>query len=341
MSVFEQRSRGRSLSVKQLIDERMRKLEDKQIAEIQTEFAQKHTALANSIRVKGLILANDNGPMEECEIRAAKAQNDLQNKLRVLLEVLTQRSVDNNKSAISRNDVQYSLEFSSRTAEEFDQLVDVDRFIEDILAFDERACHQLSTCLDNPNALDLSDDIVRKFNYTMDATMREGICEALKAGPICVGDNTDAVSATIIQQPRAVRPFRARHSGNTPVKHITGESTEMSRAVLKRLQAHHEIEYHIQREIDDQLSIVDSKYLKLVAEASTCIFVTETEQGGSRGPALDGMWVKKILPFLLKKDDEIVKDIIEALSMYTSLNYTSNPRIQKLVQIESSKMTFS
>lgn len=341
--LHESRSRGRSLSVKQLIDERIKKLEDQQISEIEAAFSQRQAVITNSIRVKALKLRNELVSIESIEATAATIHESIGCKLSVLLDILTEICRTRPSLGMQRIDLEESIRnITGPSHKESEELVDIDGYVEEILQFDESVRSQFDQYTDNSKSRNIEEEISQRIVECVRTTVVDGICGSLRRDIATVPSEADVPYARI-PKPQA---GNCRNSSHLPRSSDHGtihqEKIESAKALIKRLQSNAELEYHTQRQIDDELALIDGKYLKLLAEASFSVYeesVKPTKNHITAG--LDPAWTRKVLPAILKSNDTLVRDIIRVLSSYVSDEYSENRRIQKLVQIESSKSNFN
>ena len=338
----EARSRGRSLSVKQLIDERIKKLEEQQIAEIDAEYSQKHASLENSIRVKALKLKNDLLSIDSLEETARALEQSVKVKVGVLLDILIEKALDKHELGIHREHLHDSLHKLGGTSNSFGDIVNIDAYVEEIIQFDDYIKSQFSQSLGPSNPAGLDEVVSNRVFECLHSTIVDGICGSLRRGPDmdCLIPELPAHGTA---KPTATRLAnwgdKMRSSRANP---DLQEGLEGAKTLVKKLQSNSELEYQIQRQVDEELVPVDGKYLKLIAEATYCLYEDEMRLSNtSTRSALDPLWAKKVLPVIMKGDGTIIKDFVRILSAYVSQQYPINRRIQKLVQIESAKAVFN
>ena len=342
MSNFTSRSRGRSLSVKQLIDERIQRLEEQEIAEVDAEFSQKHAAVLNSIRVKALRLKNGMASIESLEATASSINQSIGAKFGVLLDILNENCVNRHSLGKHRDDLGESIKNLICQPESLVGLVDIDGYVDEILQFDESIKSRFTQYLDNSNPESLEEVMSKRIEECIHSTLIDGVSEALRRGA-----PSGPVEAPTLYQSIPKHQYRKFNSRSEYIRSnniglVLPEQLESANLILRRLQAHSELEYHIQRQIDEELSVIDAKYLKLIAEVSFAVHEEAMKtHGESSATGLDALWTKKVVPAILKSNDTLLKDVVRVLSSYVTTQYSTNRRIQKLVQIESSKSIFN
>ena len=336
------RSHDRSLSVKQLIDERIKKLEEQQISEIASEYSQKHASLVNSMRIKNLRVSNVLGPTDELEGVSMGIQSEIKVKLRILMEKLKDRAESENELAIDKDSMGTFLQTVVSKTADLDHLIDIDLYLEEILKFDEYCKNQFSEHVETRKLPAVEQLVFSRVTESLNAIVLDGVCGALTRGHFF--DNTSAESDDILKDAHKLhKHFQFRHLPQfSQSRSGVVEGSESAKLLMRKLQSSTELEYNIQRQVDEELSTVDSKYLKLIAETASSVYAVETKLGQELSSGhLDPLWIKKVIPAILKSDESLAKDVIDSLSRFVSANYESNRRINKLVQIESAKSTFN
>lgn len=336
------RSRERSLSVKQLIDARIKKLEEEQISEIRSEYDQKHASLTNSVQVKTLRLNSEFGSTEQLELISEGLQSEIKSKLRTLLEVLYHLARSNNTLAIDKYSMAESLRAAIDSADAMHHLVDIDSYLEEILKFDESIKDEFVECMTAGTPPTVEELVFNCIKESLNMIVIDGMCESMRRSNVFEPASTE-IAETSKEGMRHQKHYLFRQLPHfSKVNNDAADGLESAKLLLRKLQSQAEIEYNIHRQIDDELSTVDGKYLKLIAEAASCVYAEETKlDHGSAGSIIDPLWVKKVIPTILKHNESLAKDFINAVSKYVSVNYVSNRRLQKLVQIESVKTTFN
>jgi len=338
--------RGNSLSVRQLIDERISKIEEQQISEIEAHFHQKRNAILNSIRVKTLKLENNNGT----RIDEGTPRSEFQSKVKTRIEKL---------SSILENEIQLSKEIRhdhgtlsnvlhqicpKTDCDERNGLVNVDAYVEDLLRFDQaiQLDYIAANCQTPIVDEEVEDRVIGELGQIVKTKVAEFISslEPMSSNRSCrpiprVPEGVVYKNKKSVNFARTVKP-------QDPVgnRHASSNNTHQ---LLQKLQDPAEIERNITAQVCAEMVDIDNKYLKLIADASTLTYNESMKRGTLDGKPdqVDSLWIKRVIPAILRLNPDMICDTVNALSEYASENYSTNKRIQKIIQLETTRTSLN
>jgi hypothetical protein len=315
-----------SLSVRQLIDERIEKLEAEERKTIDLEFESKLVSLRNSLRVKTMKLENMLGITLSDTNLVEHFEDRLSSKLAEVESTLGKR-VDK----MCRSSYRHGRPFKLST-EPLMKAMDIDSCIKRIREFDNLVSERFDDELEHKDDL-IFDEQQEDLEHLLTISLRDAFNSILTSRREKAPKPRTAEAPTVDLVLPDIVSLLSKHDQTDDT---FGLDDVHLRDLLNKLMRTDIVEHHLHKSIDNEMMEIDSKYLKLIAEASSIIHTVA--QGTTSTSEPDPIFVRKVLPAVLKDNEQLLQDMMIVIGEYCNNFVASNPRLERLLNLEKSRI---
>ncbi len=324
--------KGPSLSVRQLIDERVAKLEQEELARIDAEFGSQLSGIQNAIKVKTLRAENElQTPLDDVDFvgdfeskisaRLDRMERVLRERVKCLASIQAEVPINRGFNA---DVVEYGIQLDKCNIKisDFDKLVR-ERYMKEL----SHRLHPPSHVYE-PNVEEyLQEGLIQTFSNKSDSS-KKLLFHELDTG-------SDSVNVKL----KLNRPdLSGLFSLYTITNPLQGNDHDHLKSLLAKLTKTDKLANRIHTDVNLEVESLDAKYLRLIAEISSVVFETASRKDLSKECPIDPLIIRRLLPTILQDDDELLQDFVTVIGDYCGTYSGANTKLERLINMERNRV---